>query len=130
MVHHRQQLDVREAEILHVRRQLLRELAPAEALPPRRRMHLVDRERAVERLPPATSFHPVVVVPLVLRERDDGRRLRRQLRLERERIGLLDRRAIDMELVALPDGRPFHDPFPDARLRDGLERVARPPPSR
>ena len=58
VVHHRQQLDVREAEVAHVRRELVGELAPAEALPPRRRMHLVDRHRPLERLlraPPRRS---------------------------------------------------------------------------
>ena len=50
VLHHRQQLDVREAEVADVRRELVGELAPAEALAPRRRVHLVDRDRPLERL--------------------------------------------------------------------------------
>ena len=50
VVHDGQQLDVGEAEVAHVRRQLIRELAPPEALPPGRRVHLVDRHRPFERL--------------------------------------------------------------------------------
>ena len=46
VVHHRQQLDVREAEVLHVRRELVGELPPPETAAPRRRVYLVDRERA------------------------------------------------------------------------------------
>ena len=50
VVHDRQQLDVREAELVGVRDELLRELLPAEAQPPRLGVHLVDRERLLQRL--------------------------------------------------------------------------------
>ena len=84
-------------------------------LPPRRRVHLVDRHRPLERLLRAPRVEPVGVEPLVLALEDDRRGLRRQLLLERERIGLLT--TVEMELVALTCRRAVDDAFPDARCR-------------
>ena len=50
VVHHRQELDVREAELVGVGDELLRELLPAEPEPPRAGVHLVDRQRPAQRL--------------------------------------------------------------------------------
>ena len=45
VLHHRHQLDVREPERRYVLAELVGEVAPAEALAPRPRVHLVDRHR-------------------------------------------------------------------------------------
>ncbi len=66
---------------------------------------------------------PVVVRPLVRRHGDDRRRLRRQLCFERQRVGLLDGRPGDLELVALAALGTVDDSFPDAALVDRLEPI-------
>ena len=76
MLHHRQQLDMREAEILHVRHEAVRQLAVREEAiallghaAPRSEMHLVDRHRTLE--PPVLLLpraHPSGVVPLIARD--------------------------------------------------------------
>ena len=48
VVHHRQELDVREAEVAGVGDELLGELLPAEPQPPRLGVHLVDRDRLLQ----------------------------------------------------------------------------------
>ncbi len=60
VLHHRQQLDVREAEVGHVVGELVRELAIREravvlerVAPPGAEVHLVDRHRLAQRLRPA-----------------------------------------------------------------------------
>ena len=66
MLGHRKQLDVREAEVGHVIRELHSELAVAEPLPPRPEVHLVDGERAVHRIFSLAPLEPFGVVPLVV----------------------------------------------------------------
>src|SRR6185312_416520 len=104
-----------------VRCELVRELAPAEALPPRRRVHLVDRHRSLERLLLPALLDPVRVEPLVLRAVDERRRLRRHLCLERDRVGLLA--PVEVVLVALPDRGGLDDAFPDPGRVDRCQRI-------
>ena len=101
MLHHRQQLDVREAHLLHVRHEPVRQLGVGEKpvaflghARPRAEMHFVDRHRPIE---PAALLaplgHPRLVLPLVAGDvADDGGRLRRHLEGDAERIGLLQQR--------------------------------------
>ncbi len=90
MLHHRQQLDVGEAERAAVVGELRRELAVGEhavALlrhaPPRAQVHLVDRQRLPGRLAIGAGGEPVAVRPLVRRGLDDRRVPGRQLGVPR-----------------------------------------------
>ena len=128
MLHDRQQLDVREAEVERVVGELLRELAVGEravvlerVAPPRAEVHLVDRHRLAVGLSRAAAREPLVVAPAVLGHVDDRRGLRRHLRRERERVRLqLDRavRLDDLELVALPRLGALDDGLPDAGVAE------------
>ena len=122
VMHHRQQLDVREPDVLHVRGQLDRELAPAEALPPRRRMHLVDRHRPLERLLRTSRVEPVGVEPLVLGA-GTPRTPSSAAAPARRRAGSAFSPSVEMELVALPRRRRLDDAVPDARRVDGRQRI-------
>ena len=77
VLHHRHELDVREAQVAHVRNEIARQLPVRQVAvallghaSPRTEVHLVDRHRpvmpAAERRP---IVHPVVVAPLVLARR-------------------------------------------------------------
>ena len=71
-----QELDVREAHLLHVFDELLRELAVAQpavavAAAPRPKVHLVDRHRLVEL--DVAPGHPFSVLPCVIRRIHDRR---------------------------------------------------------
>ena len=121
MVHHRHQLDVREAEIGDVRRELVRELAPTETHPPRRRVELVDRDRPLELLACAALVDPIVVTPRVGRLVHDRGRLRRHLGLERERVRLLA--PVEVVLVVVARRGTVDDPFPDPGFVDRLQDV-------
>ena len=66
MLHHRQQLDVREAHLLHVRHEAVRQLAVGqEAVAffrharPRSEMHFVDRHRPIE--PARCALAPLAI---------------------------------------------------------------------
>ncbi len=59
VVHHGQQLDVREAEVVRIAHEVLGELVPAQPEPPRLGVHLVDRERAHEGILLAPAGDPV-----------------------------------------------------------------------
>ena len=61
----RHQLDVGEAELADVGRQLVGELGVGETRAPRPEMHLVGRHRGVVRVSRATSVEPLVVGPLI-----------------------------------------------------------------
>ena len=131
MLHHRQELDVREAEVLRVGAELRGELAVVERLvveraAPRAEMHLVDRHRAGVRLGAAATLDPLVVAPLVARAEDARRVARRLLGGERVRIGLEQQRAVarrDLEAVERALGGVGHDGLPDAGHAALLHRV-------
>ena len=99
---HRQELDVREAELADVVDELVGELAVGQALPPRAEVHLVDAHRRGERVGRRAALQPVAVVPLVGRGEHHRRGGRRDLGPERHRVGLLPPHAVaaeDLELV-------------------------------
>jgi hypothetical protein len=134
--HDRQQLDVREAEVADVGRQLVGELEIRQravvlerVAPPRAEVHLVDRHRPGQRRAAGTLGEVGRVVPLVRRLVDDRRRLRRLLGLEGERVGLHEQLAglgADLELVARPGGDGGDEELPDA---GGAERPHRVQPA-
>ncbi len=131
MLHHRQQLDVREAQVLHVGAELRRELAVVERLvveraAPGTEMHLVDRERADVRLRAAPTLDPLVVAPLVPRAEDARRVPGRLLGRGRVRIGLEQQRAVvrrDLEPVEGALRRVGDDGLPDAGHAALLHRI-------
>ena len=126
MLHHRHQLDVGEPELDHVLRQLLGEVEPAEPLPPRARVDLVDRHRRRQRVRCFAPLEPIAVSPRVPRAIQDGGGLRRRLGAERDRVGLQARHAVRPqhgELVRLPLACVRRDPCPDAGDRLRLERI-------
>ena len=131
VVHHRQELDVGEAEVADVGDELLGELLPAEPEPPRARVHLVDRDRLLQLVEAAAPLEPVVVGPLVAGAVDPRGRLRRDLGVEGERVGLqaqLPVGAVHLELVRVPLGRLGHDRRPDPGRALRLERLRAPVP--
>ena len=126
MVHHGQELDVRELELGGIGDELLGEILPAEPEAPRAGMHLVDRHRPAQRLGGATGVEPVRVAPVVGGREDDRRGLRRHLGGSRERIGLQAENPVgadDLELVPRSLGCGGHDSMPDSRRALRLERV-------
>jgi hypothetical protein len=95
MLHHRHQLDVGEPHVGRVLGQLLGRLqvrkgqvALGRLQSPRPEVHLVDGDRAVQRLRLPPPREPGIVAPLVLRPEDDRRVRGRLLRAEGERVGL------------------------------------------
>ena len=121
MLHDRHQLDVREAQVAHVRAELLGELAPAEAATPGRRVHLVHRDGALERILLPASLDPLGVLPDVVRLEDHRRGLRRHLGAKRVRVRLVS--AVEMELVAVALLRALDDALPDAGLAEEAQRA-------
>ena len=128
VVHHRHELDVREAEVVGVGDELLGELLPAEPEPPRLGMHLVDRDRLLQRSKPRRRSSQASSRPLVARAVDPRGGLRRHLGVEGERIGLqaqLPVGAVHLELVARRPRRPRARPPPRSR-RSPAARAAAP----
>ena len=126
VVHHRHELDVGEAEVVRVGDELLGELLPAEPQPPRLGMHLVRRDRLLQRIEGAAALEPVVVRPLVPRAVDARCRLRRHLGVEGEGIGLeaqLPVGAVHLVLVGVALGGLGHERGPDPRGTLRLERM-------
>src|SRR5690606_26277340 len=127
-------LDVREAEILDVRAELLGELAVAEepavrGPPPGPEVHLVDRHRRMEPVAPRALGEPAGVAPLVPRRAgDDGGGGRTVLEPLPERIGLDPQRAglavADLVLIERARVEPRHEELPDAGPAAHGERVA------
>ena len=135
VLHDRQQLDVGEAHLLHVRHELVRQLGVREKpvaflgdARPRPEVHFVDRHRPVE---PASLLaalgHPRRVLPLVARDvSHDGRGLRRHLEGDAERVGLLEQDAglrPDLELVPLAVRQVGHEDLPDPGGHEQPHRV-------
>ena len=135
MLHHRQQLDMREAHLLHVRHQPLGHLAIGEKAVavlghahPRPEVHLVGRHRLRQpRAPCGTRGLPRLIVPAIGRGVvDDRGGLRRRLERPRERIGLLQNRAgsgANLELVFLAVRQVGDEHFPHAARREQPHRM-------
>ena len=132
MLHHRQQLDMREAEVGDVVGELVGELAVAqravalERIPaPRAEMHLVDRHRAAQRVGGGAALEPVLVAPGVLRLVHDRGVGGRHFGVEREWIGLEPQTTLlrpDLELVLRALVHAGDEQLPDPR---GAERAHR-----
>ena len=139
MLHHRQQLDVREAEVGDVVAELVGELAVREravalerVAPPRAEVHLVDRHRRAQRVGRAarrsshcSSRQTCFGVP------DDGRVRGRHLGVERDRVALQAQPAVlraELELVlrALLDAG--DEQLPDPGRAERAHRVQPPVP--
>ena len=137
--HHRQQLDVREAHVARVGRELVGQLEVVQRAvvlervqPPRAEVDLVDRHRArpAARLASRCASHSLVA-PLVRRAVDDRRGLRRHLGGERERVGLQPDLAVlreDLELVVGALADVGQEQLPDAGRAERAHRVQPPVP--
>ncbi len=126
MLHHGQQLDVREAEVLDVVDEVLGEVDVAQTLPPRAQVDLVGAHRPVVRIVGRPVGPPLAVAPLVARLVDDGRLLRRDLGALGHRVGVDDDVALlaaDRELVVHPGNRTGDEQLPDAALAEAAHRV-------
>ena len=131
VLHHRQELHVREAEVDEVRHQVVGDLlvgvdVAAPVLLPRAEVHLVDRHRSVHGRLVAAVGHPLVVAPGVRRLEDHRRRRRGSLGVEGHRVGLLAPLAVgaeDQELVLRPRADVGHEQLPDARGAELAHRV-------
>ena len=138
--HHRQQLDVREAHVLHVCRELVGELEIGERAvvlervqPPRAEVDLVDRNRIAQRvvLMPARQPGGVLVAPAVMRLEHDRRRLRRHLGLLGVRVGPQRQLTVGGQQLVLVAGARLHagqEQLPDAVLAERAHRVQPPVP--
>ncbi len=95
MFHDRQELDVGEAHLADIVRELVGQLAIVEEAiallghtPPRAEMHFVDRQRLAEQGASGPLGEPGLVAPPEVVEVRYDRRGARRLRLEGERIGV------------------------------------------
>ena len=121
-----QQLDVREAQLAGVRRQLRRQLPvgqPATAFfrqaHPRAEMNLVDRNGPGAPAMLASFFQPLAIAPVVVQVPHYRGRARRQFGVKRKRVSFLHHlagRSAQPELVigSAQDGG--HKRFPYARI--------------
>ena len=126
VLHDGHELDVSEAQLLDVVHEFAREVAVAEALPPRAKVHLVDAHRRLVRLVVRAVGHPRVVVPGIRGFGDDRRRLRRTFRVLRHGVGLLAPAAVlaeDLVLVRGASADAGHEQLPDARDAERAHRV-------
>ncbi len=126
MLHHRQQLHVREAHFLDVVHQLLGKFAIVQhamvffrRAPPRAEVNFVDRQRRVQALTRGALGHPCLVVPGVAVDVvDNGGRLGPQLCIETEGVGLQPQvimvAPLDFKLVNLPLPQLGNEKFPHA----------------
>ena len=138
VLHDRHQLDVREVEVAHVVGELVGELQVVQRAvfleriaTPRAEVHLIDRDRPLERLGRAAPLEPLVVGPLVARRVHDRGVRRRHLRRERERIGLDPQPAVlraDLELVLLAVLDSRDEELPDPGRAKRTHRVQAPVP--
>jgi len=117
VLHHRHQLDVREAGLDHVLGELLGQLDVGQARPPRAQVHLVRAHRLLVGPLLRPGGHPLAVLPLVHRLVHHRRGGRRHLGVLSQRVGVLDPVAVpaqDLELVLGADVRVRHVQLPDA----------------
>ncbi len=96
MLHDRQQLDMREAHVRHVLRELVGEVPVTQNLlgilgtaAPGAEVHLVDRPGRIERIARLALRHPLRVAPLVGEIPDHRAGARRLLGAKRVRVGLV-----------------------------------------
>ncbi len=132
VLHDGHQLDVREAEVERVVRELVgllrvrqRAVALQRVEPPGAEVHLVDRDRRRVRLDRPPALQPLGVGPAVMRLEDHRAGLRRQLGPQGDGIGLEADDAVgaaDRELVGVARGRLGYEQLPDA---GGTERPHR-----
>ncbi len=116
VLHHRHELDVREAEVGHVLGELVGQLPVGQAGPPRPEVHLVHAHRLLVRPGLGAPLHPVGVLPVVARLVHHGRGRRRHLGVHGERVGLLPPGAVaaqDPVLVPLAGAGPGDEDLPD-----------------
>ena len=137
----REQLDVREAQLAHVRDQLLGQLPVGEpAVPllrpplPGAEVDLVDRDGPVEPVALGAPGGPFRVVPgVAIQVVDHRRRPRPQLRAKRVRVGFLHPIVVelgpDLVLVAFPGREPRDEKLPDPDAWARPHRVAPPVPA-
>jgi hypothetical protein len=134
-----QDLDVGEAEVLHVRQQRVGQLAvaqPAVALlrhpPPRAEVHLVHADGLLEPVRLPALVHPRLVVPLVLVVVPHHRRgARAQLGCERIGVRLLGQEVVlplDLELVEVALLHRRHEQLPQPGAAPVLHRMVPPVP--
>src|SRR5260221_10179685 len=136
MLHHRQQLDVREAEALDVIPQQRRDFTIAKqratgVWAEGAGVNLVDRGRGVQGVVARATRHEGVVAPIVPGLPHDGRRARRRLRAKREGIRFVDgvpALCLDAQLVEIALTYAGEERLPDARAAALVEgRVRRRP---
>ena len=134
MLHHRHELDVREAHAAHVVGETRRELAvrqPAVAFlrhaHPRAKVHLVHGERRVAVVGRAAALHPAFVAPVVSEVPHDRGLAGRRLGVRGERVGLVDagarRLGVDVVLVDRAMAHGGDETLPDAGLLARVEAV-------
>jgi hypothetical protein len=134
VLHHWQQLDMRETEVAHVLGQRRRDLAVGHRAvrlfgdaAPRAHVQLVDRYRRLQRLLTAAVGHPAAVLPGVVEIPDHRCGARRRLGPEGERVRLIDLVAVDVRLdVVLVNGAALeagHEALPDAGRLARTQRV-------
>ena len=122
VLHHRHQLDVGEAEVLHVGDQVGGQLVPRPGAAvvvaaPRREVQLVDAHRGADRRGVGTGGHPLLVAPGVVGGEDLRGGARGGLGPLRQRVGLLAPVAVlaqDRELVRRPRPHAGHEQLPHA----------------
>src|SRR4029077_7936864 len=129
---------MREAEIRDVVGELVCELPIRErpvvlerVAPPGADMHLVDRYRLLQWVPPPPAVEPFLVTPAMLSLPDDRRVRRRHLGVERDRIGLQPQPDVprpDLELVLRPLVLGWYEELPDPRGAERAHRVQAPVP--
>ena len=127
----RQELDVREPQLVDVLDELVGEFAVAETRPPRADVHLVHAHRGVVRVVRGALGEPGGVVPLVLGLRDLRPGRRRHLGGAGHRVGAGDPlagRGEDLELVRRVREEPRDEQFPDAVVVEPAHRVQQPRP--
>ncbi|CAM5695611.1 hypothetical protein SCANM63S_01506 [Streptomyces canarius] len=127
MLGDRHQLDMREAHLLDVGRELLGQPAVRQPRPPGRQVHLVDREGGVVHRGVRPVRQPLPVTPLVVRGVHDRGGGGRDLGTAGQRVGAQGARAVragDLELVQLSVADPRHEQLPDPGAAERAHREA------
>ena len=139
MLHHRQQLDMREAELLHVRGEPRRNFAIAERTVavfrhagPGAQVHLVDVNWLAHLIARCTSRHPRGIAPRVCALGNDDRcRLRRLLHLASHRIRFQPEQSFSrtqFEFVECVRRDPWNEKLPQAAAMQATHGILAPIP--